>query len=70
MEKTVPKKSNGYYLDFSSFVEFTDFVNQVVKDHSLCHIIQAFLNNQHVVKHKSKKEPEKMTKLINAINFF
>jgi len=34
-------------------------MNQVVKDHPQCHIVQALLHDQHVVKHQSKKIPEK-----------
>jgi hypothetical protein len=35
-------------------------MNQVVKDHPQCHIVQALLHDQHVVKHQSKKIPEKI----------
>jgi len=44
-----------YYLDLSRSMELADLVNQVIEDHPLSHIVEAFLHNQHVIEYESEK---------------
>jgi hypothetical protein len=55
-------------LDLSSPVKLADPVHQVVEDHPLGHVVQTFLNDQHVVKNKSEKVPKNTNENLTHVN--